>query len=335
MIPAYQPDEKLIDLCSDLRESADMDAVPVIIIVDDGSGEGYADIFSRAAGMDAVLLRHEKNRGKGAAIKTGLSYIKNDLNGYSVVTADADGQHSVEDIKRIALSIEKHPNTLVLGVRDFSKMPPRSKTGNAITRFFFKLETGLSVSDTQTGLRGFSYEMLDKLTQLDGERYEYEMNMLLRLEDMGFEYLEIPIETIYIENNASSHFHALRDGYMVFSRVLKYAAVSVLSAAVDFLLYWVLLHWLNVRSSYVIARILSALFNFECNRRTVFKARFTSKNLVGYAALCIVCMFAGSYFVGLLHGIGMNELLSKLIVDSVLFIANYNIQKYVIFRKKA
>ena len=334
LIPAYQPDEKLIVLCKKLCGEKMTAYVRRVIIVDDGSGSAYAGIFHQACSAGAVLLGHAENKGKGAAIKTGLMYIQEHLPDYHVVTADADGQHELSDIEKIAGAIEKHPSTLVLGVRDFSKMPLRSKAGNTITRFFYKIITGISITDTQTGLRGFSCEMLNKLLTVEGERYEYEMNTLLQLRTMGFHYIEIPIRTIYLENNKSSHFHTVRDGVMVFSRVLKYSAASVLSAAVDFLLYWLFSQRFTVSLSYVFARMISALMNYELNLHGVFKSRFTMKSLAGYAILCVSCMVLGAYAVKLLCACGIHKLAAKPLVDAILFIMNYYVQKNIIFKDK-
>lgn len=332
LIPAYQPDEKMIELCRSLIDKEISAIIPRILIVDDGSGKEYADIFDKAADLGALILHHDTNRGKGASIKTGLTYIIQNLNEQVIVTADADGQHKVPDIEKVALLTSSCSDTLVLGVRDISRMPLRSRAGNIISRFFFKCCTGVFVSDTQTGLRGFSAKMADKLLLVEGERYEYEMNMLLQLKNLGFKYKEIGIDTVYIENNASTHFHAVKDGLRVFSRVLKYSAASILSAVLDFSLYYLFLHYFSISASYITARVFSGLFNYECNRRAVFKAGASVGNIAGYAILCVACMLLGSWLVKLLCGIGIAKLISKLMVDSVLFIMNYNIQKHFIFK---
>lgn len=207
LIPAYQPDDKLVALVENLR--------PVfahIVIVDDGSTEGV-EVFDRIRPQVDVVLKHEVNRGKGAALKTGFTWIRDhqgEMKG--VVTADADGQHKVEDIRRVAEAVANRPGGLVLGVRHFGlKVPFRSRLGNHWTTFFFWLLTGLAIKDTQTGLRGIPHDLLERVIQLRGERYEYEMRMLVDARLNPQKPLQLPIETVYLDGNKSSHFHPLRD----------------------------------------------------------------------------------------------------------------------------
>ena len=175
LIPAYKPDEKLTRLVEKLL--ADFP----VVVVDDGGGEAYASLFDRVRALGAAVLTHEVNRGKGAALKTGIAHLLQVQDCLGAVTADADGQHTPEDIARVAEAMLAEPQTMVIGGRDFSQMPPRSKGGNTITRFFFRLCTGLTISDTQTGLRGLPRCLFERLLQVSGDRYEYEMNMLLAL----------------------------------------------------------------------------------------------------------------------------------------------------------
>lgn len=216
LIPAYKPDEKLLLLTQKLI--ADFP----VLVVDDGGGEAYGALFEKVQAMGALVLHHQVNRGKGAALKTGIAHLLQREDCLGAVTADADGQHTPEDIARIAEAMQQEPDAMIIGGRDFSQMPPRSKTGNTITRFFFRLCTGLAISDTQTGLRGLPYALFDKLLQVSGDRYEYEMNMLLALKLWKTPYREISIQTVYLDNNSSSHFNALRDGMRVFSRLFRF-----------------------------------------------------------------------------------------------------------------
>lgn len=327
LIPAYQPDDRLVLL---VRELA---AEFKTIVVDDGSSACCAPVFSLAQQAGAVVLKHSANLGKGAALKTGLRYIKGLGDATGVITADADGQHCRADILRIRDAMLLSPDTLFLGGRDFKKMPPRSRFGNTVTRFFFRLFTGIRVCDTQTGLRGLPSCLFDELSELSGERYEYEMNMLLALKHWGADYVELPIETIYIDGNRASHFHALRDGWRVFSRVVKYSLSSLGSTAFDYLLYALLLFALPPSWSYVVAKACGAILNFELNCRFVFRGKPSMKNALGYAALAIFSMAAGAFFVSLFTGRGLNRFLAKLIIDLALFSLNYLAQKYLIFKK--
>ena len=168
VIPAYQPDETLVTITDRLWVYGCR-----IVVVDDGSGKEYQSLFERLEDI-CVVLHHRKNRGKGAAIKTGLRYIKREFWDSEVVgTMDADGQHLPDDMIRLLESAREHPDALILGVRKTGKeMPLRSRLGNQITRAVFHLLSGVKVSDTQTGLRAFGAQQIERMCQIRGERYE-------------------------------------------------------------------------------------------------------------------------------------------------------------------
>lgn len=328
LIPAYQPDDKLIKLVRELRM-----AFPVTVI-DDGSGEEYSDLFQQLEEYGATVLHHAQNLGKGAALKTGIQHIMETGNN-SIVTADADGQHTVGDITRVALAMEANFNSLIIGGRDFTGMPARSRFGNTVSRFFFRLCTGLKISDTQTGLRGLPTGLFERLLSLPGDRYEYEMNMLLSIKEWGVSYMELSIETVYIEDNRSSHFHALRDGWRVFSRVIKYALSSVCCTAADYFLYILFLTILPTGWSYFAARVFSASLNYFLNCRVVFQGKVTFANFARYALLAAGSLLVGAIATGVLAEIGLGSILPKLLIDGCLFIFNYLIQKKLVFKHPA
>lgn len=207
LIPAYQPDTKLVGLVNALR--ADF---PHVVVVDDGS-TGCDDVFGAIRNRVEALLVHPANRGKGAALKTGFAWIRERLpNVAGVVTADADGQHTPADIRRVAAATAARKGGLVLGVRAFEgPVPFRSRFGNGWARLFFRLRTGLAIQDTQTGLRGIPADLLGRVAALPGDRYEYEMRMLADARHHALPPLQLPIRTVYLEGNRSSHFRPFRD----------------------------------------------------------------------------------------------------------------------------
>ena len=207
LIPAYQPDAKLVGLVEALRAE-----FPHVVIVDDGS-TGCEETFEAIRGRVVALLVHPANRGKGAALKTGFAWIREHLPDVAgVVTADADGQHAPEDIRRIAEATATRKGGIVLGVRTFEgPIPFRSRWGNGWTRILFRLLTGLAIRDTQSGLRGIPSDMLDRMLALRGDRYEYETRMLVDARRHVQPPLQIPIKTVYIEGNSSSHYRPLCD----------------------------------------------------------------------------------------------------------------------------
>ncbi len=213
VIPAYEPDEKMLALLRELGEHFRR-----VVVVDDGSTKA-GNIFNEAKRYVERVLVHPTNRGKGAAIKTALNY----LGEVDVITADADGQHTVKDILRIAEGLKTHRNGLVLGVRAFAgKVPLRSRFGNWWTKQFFSLLTGLKIKDTQTGLRGIPSSLVSRLSALPGERYEYEMVMLADAKHHAQKPLQLPIETIYIEDNRSSHFSPLKDTVRIYRALFRF-----------------------------------------------------------------------------------------------------------------
>ena len=172
LIPAYRPGEILLPLLQKFAGAGCR-----IVLVDDGSESAYREIFENVP-EGTFVLTHEKNRGKGEALKTGLAYIRDHSgNDTVIVTADADGQHRVEDAMKICRAAAACPGALVLGSRTFEgSVPFRSRLGNTMTRIACRLSAGLRVRDTQTGLRAFSISLLPRMLEIEGSRYEYEMN---------------------------------------------------------------------------------------------------------------------------------------------------------------
>ena len=222
VIPAFEPDERLVRLVRQL-----LPELPRILVVDDGSVRA-TDVFKTLHEIRGIrCLRHEQNRGKGAALKTAFSEV---LNSYpdatGVVTADADGQHLPDDIIRVARSLSENPGRLTLGVRTFDKGTPfRSKLGNLWTVAEFRLLTGQPVSDTQSGLRGIPRTLLPELVSLPGERYDFEIRMLVKAARLPEGIIQLPIASVYEPGNGTSHFRPLVDTFStqwaLFSSALK------------------------------------------------------------------------------------------------------------------
>lgn len=228
LLPVYQPGHHLPTLITELRAAAPGCHV---VVVDDGSGPAAAEPLRQAADLGAEVLHHPRNRGKGAALKTGFGYAARHHPGLDVVCADSDGQHSVTDIVSVADRVHTTGHT-VLGVRRFAEnVPLRSKLGNTVTQVLFRAVTGQGVQDTQTGLRAYPGSLLDWLATIPGERFEYEMNVLLEAARAGHRISEVVITTTYLDDNASSHFSPLSDSVRIYWPLLRYAAVSLLTPA--------------------------------------------------------------------------------------------------------
>jgi len=215
LIPAYQPDKELLSVLEQLVQRDENK----IIVVNDGSDPSCAPLFTRAAEYPQVeVIRHPENLGKGAALRTGFAYIvKNEPAAVAIVTADADGQHRPEDICRIKAAAGSHPDTLILGAREFNgHVPLRSRLGNSLTRLLYNVLFQQKLNDTQTGLRGIPVSTLDSLLRLTGARYSYELEMLIVLNQLQIPVMEVPITTVYENNNSSSHFHPVRDSVQIY-----------------------------------------------------------------------------------------------------------------------
>lgn len=332
LIPAYEPDEKLIELIS-LINKHKYD----IVVVDDGSGEKYDPIFKKIE-HKCKLIRYDINQGKGHALKIGYQYIRsNYLENYIVITMDSDGQHTIEDATKLANYVEEHPNCLVLGkrIRD-KKVPLRSKIGNGITKFIYNIVTGLNVYDTQTGLRAFSYKLMDISINIDGERFEYEMNVLLQFAKMRIPIKEITIQTIYIEKNKSSHFNGLKDSYRIYKEIIKFSISSIISFIIDYLSFIILFYISHqLILSNIIARIISASINFYMNRKYVFQdEKNILKSLKSYSLLALAILICNTFLLKILVTLfSIQESIAKIIVEIIMFIISWLVQKYIIFKK--
>lgn len=365
LIPAYEPDDTLLGLVEELRaRSRFLDANLHILIVDDGSRKPQAKaVFARLkevagkasdfepdvwAGEDEaktgfylMLLQHPQNRGKGAALHTGLAYLEQFTKKPGVVVLmDADGQHRVDDALHLAHRCLYGANGLYLGSRHFSgEIPLRSKLGNRLTSQVFALMTGQKVSDTQTGLRAFCTAYIPKMSKISGERYEYEMRMLLEFAADRIPIYEIPIETIYENHNAGSHFHAVRDSVriyrVIFEQFISFAGVSLASFGVDYLLYALLTLMFPIIGANVLARLISAAFNYSLNRRLVFRHRGKlGRSLSRYALTAVLLLCADTCLVYGLTALGMGALTAKLIAEPTVFVFSYLVQKNFVFVRK-
>lgn len=335
LIPAYEPGEKLVNLIQDLLDICDYH----IVVVDDGSGEEYKHIFDTVSRLGCTVLIHGKNRGKGIALKTGFEYIQQTKEDTGVVTADCDGQHLPKDIVKVAESIKDHNNSVVLGTRRFvGKVPFRSSFGNSVTRFIFSFASGTKVYDTQTGLRGFSMKMLPWLCNTSGDRFEYEMNMLLDTVPAGYSFYEIDIDTVYLEENNSSHFHPLKDSLKVYLPIIKFSMSSILSGIIDFLLLGLIqLLTSNLFMAVIGARICSAIFNYTVNRHYVFskfKDASIKTSLPRYFVLATFIMLVNYGVIDIYYSvIGLSLLLAKVFTEITVFFFSYWSQRKFVFAK--
>ncbi len=357
VLPSLDPDRKFEKVVDGLIQ----EGFRHIVIVDDGSSAERKHFFDEASKKPGcTVLTHEVNRGKGRALKTAFGYVREKLPELrGVITIDGDGQHLTKDIVACGEKMLENDGAVVLGCRDFSLpgIPPRSVAGNRTTSRFFRLFFGIRLSDTQTGLRAIPARHLKTFCEIEGERFEYETNMLLYMKRLGIPFLEQPIETVYDPDDYSSHYNAVKDSLRITKVMLRffttgsgfrYALSAILSWAVDNGLYFAGLSFAGARLAaatasavcHVGARVLSSLFNFNMNNFFVFHSGENYWKACGrYYLLCIPQTLIS---VGLLTAlvakleIGSPAMATgvKILIETALFIISYFIQKKWVFKKK-
>ena len=351
VLPSLDPDEKLIAVIDGLLEYGFSD----IILVNDGSKQENLHYFYDMAAQhpEITLLHHEVNKGKGAALKNAFRwFLENRPEGFGVVTVDGDNQHHPEDTRACCEHMIKTGHA-VLGCRDFNQadVPARSSFGNKTTSMIFKVFVGMTISDTQTGLRALPRAVVEELVEVYGDRFEYETNMLLAFKTKGIVFDEVKIRTVYIEENKSSHFRVIHDSWRIYKLILahffRYTLSSITCFVVDSSLVFLLTKILGAflsdpllsGISTVGARVVSSLINFFMNKKLVFQSKVsTAKAMVRYYALAIPQLLVQWLLnQGLYSLLGITEsqaglrTLIHILVMCVLFIISFTIQQRWVF----
>lgn len=360
LIPSLEPDERLPAYVDSLL-AADFGGV---VVVNDGSSDQYNAIFDGIAARErCVVLRHEVNRGKGQGLRTGIAYIRDHTDFKGVITADADGQHIVSDTLLLCDALSESTPELLLGSRDFSSknrnIPSRSRVGNRLTSAVFAALYGHWLPDTQTGLRAVSRACFDDLLAITGDRFEYEMNMLIYFSMHKIPFKIIPIQTIYLEENKSSHFHPLRDSWRIYKLLLgsflRFSAASILSFLLDYivlsLLMFVVFDRMSLKGATLlgvffsteallatpIARLISSPVNFLLNKNFAFQVRESKGAVWRYAVLALCVLLITTFLFGWLNhyvpaGQGVLSILLKMAIDVFMYLLNYRIQRNWVFK---
>ena len=334
LIPAYKPDDKLVALTDQLLTHDDLK----LVVVDDGSGEAFRPVFE-ALDKRVTLISYPDNKGKGGALKTGIRYIMDHMPECErLVTADADGQHRYADIRRVLDKSEEMPGALVLGSRAFDgDVPLRSRFGNAMTRQVFAIASGVKVRDTQTGLRGFDRDGMRLFVDVPGDRYEYEINMQLTAARAEMPIYEVTIETVYLNDNESSHFNPLKDSLRIYACILKFACSSLICFGIDYVLFQLLRTFIPLTwVSNLLARIVSASVNFTLNKKLVFKGNEkTLPAVLKYAALAVFIYLIDTAILALLYEkLGWSRYVVKIISGLLGYLISFSVQGRIVYRKQ-
>ncbi|MCL2184442.1 MAG: glycosyltransferase family 2 protein [Treponema sp.] len=348
VLPSFNPSKEIISVIQRVINQGFSD----VIVINDGSREDTSSIFDEVSKINGcTVLHHNENMGKGAALKTGMTYfLENRPLNIGIITIDDDGQHLPEDIKLCAQEMAES-GFMVLGARDFNKpsVPLKSRIGNKLSAKLFSASVGLDIADCQTGLRAIPGKYLKTFLNVSGNRFEYETNMLIEAKKERFSLKEVPISTVYIDGNKSTHFKPVRDSIKIIFQFIKYAQSSLISFAIDLLCFYIFLNLLRSHSffgswnviliSTIASRILSSLFNFFFNKNFVFKYSGKSifKTALKYYILCGISMLlSGNITAVLSYVFNINAAflvtLIKIAVDMGLFVMNYYIQRKWVFK---
>lgn len=345
VIPAIDPDGKLNRLVDELRSRG----FTRFIVVDDGSGGESEGLFSDLELDGVCVLHHAANLGKGAALKTGLSAVRKLFPEVThIVTVDADGQHLAKDVERVARAAEGSHDHVVIGTRDLQdrNVPVRSRIGNAFSSIYFKLDTGLSCPDTQTGLRAIPVSLLSFALSVPGLRYEYEMNFLTAVAKRSIPLVMVPISAVYTDGNVGSHFSTMRDSLCIYGQFFRFAGSSLVCAVADLLIFALIAAVLDLQIAALVtlatvaARMVSGVLNFTLNRCFSFHdLGSTSGNArtqgARYMTLFLVQMCASAVLVTVLSVAPVPLVLVKALVDGLLFVMSYFVQRNWVFKRAA
>ena len=302
LIPALNPNEGIIKLVKELKEENFFN----IIVINDGSNEEnrkYFDILKNE--YDIKVLKHDVNYGKGKALKNGIKEVYNE-NVLGVVTVDADGQHLVKDVKKVAEKLKEEK--IVLGERDFKsckEVPFASKIGNKFSSLYFKLLTGIYLKDTSTGLRGIPKKYFDIALNTQGDRYDFEINFLKEMYYNKLDFNSVNIEIVY--ENRIKNYRIIKDSIIIYKEFFKNLISSLICAIVDIVLFWIFTININyIFLSNVLARICSGILDFTINKFWVCNKKDSKKTyseFIKYTILFIVQMLLNSLIVTVLSNI--------------------------------
>jgi putative flippase GtrA len=335
LIPAYKPSEELAALVQKIRGLDGGGLIGAIIVVNDGSGTRFNPLFRSLD--DAVVIEHATNLGKGAALKTGFNHaLVKWPDAKGIVTADADGQHAAEDVLRVAAALVETPDDMILGVRQFREIPFRSLIGNRLSRLVFRVFAGFRLSDTQTGLRGWPRAICLEALKIPLNGYDFELESLIKKES-NCRLREVPIQTIYLDGNQSSHFNPLRDSMRISFVFLRYCGSSVLAACVDYLAFTLTLSATqSIAWSQVAGRVAAVTVAFLVARNLVFQSSANwGKSLAKYLLLVAAMGLVSYSMIQFLHSrLGVSVIAAKLMAEGLLFLGNFAIQRDFIFSKR-
>ena len=341
IIPAYNPGEVMIEFITKLFCAGFKN----IVIIDDGSKEESRGVISDAESFGCRVVRHAVNLGKGRSLKDALNYIALYMSEckYGMVL-DCEGNQNIPSINKLARALLKNPDSLVLGCRNYRSKNTKfgKRITNILTKAVMTLLCGVTVADTKTTIRAFSMETAMKFINTGGERYDYEVNVLLESKSKEVKITEV---TLGDENftNKESHYNPLIDSFNLYKLFLRYLLVAVITYGVDLGLFRLLMAYLKIISPIyytiidtVLARIVSSFVGLVIKRKRVFKTKeHTAATAAKYYTAIFGQMIVSALAVWSLQKVWpVDVVVIKLIVDFVLFIIGFIAQREWVFKTR-
>tara|TARA_R110002124_G_scaffold64985_2_gene177647 strand:- start:456298 stop:457407 length:1110 start_codon:yes stop_codon:yes gene_type:complete len=339
LVPVYNPSPEFVPFIQRLHERALAEGLFIILVNDGSDAQQYEAAFKSIEALSQIrFIEHSYNSGKGAALKSGLHKALIDFpKATGVISADADGQHSVEDIFKVLGQVSPDEKDLILGVRQFEgAVPLRSLIGNKITRALFFMLTGVNITDTQTGLRFIPSAYFQQMLDIKSSGYAFEMEMLLWSKQAGVNIRPVPIHTIYIDDNQASHFRPFIDSVKIYAVLLRQVLSSSLTALVDLLVFALFfglsggaLFWSNAFS-----RTVAFPVYYFMNRDFVFKQAKLGLHPMPKLIFVIIISGLFSYYLqaGVQQIFGWPEVLSKIIIETIVFFINFVVLRDFVYK---
>ena len=291
LLVAFEPKSNFLSFVQEIKQAGFE-----VLVINDGSPVSFDSIFLEVSKMVKVL-KHEFNRGKGASIKTGLEYIQTYCKeNYVVVTMDSGGDYTLEDVEQISKEAIINTNSLLLGSRRRKNTSIVNNIGKEVMRFAYQKKTGLDIYDTQANLRAFTNFLTPFLLSVKGNRFNYEMNVLLSCAEKKINIKEIALVNKEVEEIVKEEH---QEEVIPEREIFKTVCFSIFGIGIDFCLFLILsLFSKNGLLSLVFARILSALFIFNKEKPQMIQKMFDSSKIstyyflfVGGQLVCSVLLF--------------------------------------------
>lgn len=333
IVPCYRQPEEYINVLSELLSTE----IYKIIIVDDGNVKLIE--LNQIKSSKIVLIRHERNIGKGAAIKSALKYIKkyetSEISG--IVMLDCDGQHSIKDMEKLIESHKEFSDKIVLGVREFTgkNVPFKSKLGNNVMSFLFHLIFDVRIIDTQTGLRIIPSRLIEEIIDIKNNRFAFELEFLIR----GIrktDIVQVPISTIYHEKNRETNFRPFLDSVNILYPLIRTATVGLTAVALDYIILLALLiNEISLFYSLLIARLIGLIYSSIMIRNFVWRStRKKARSYIKYFTLWIANLLFLYFILDSFSSTIKEIFILKIFIDFVLFVINFIIQRKIFDSKK-